>query len=95
MTYSNEEFDNSVNVLGNCWKCNQPRHMRRNCLVLGQSRTRYNGRENKDVHCYNCDKTEHYSRDCQLPERTRKNQGSELTVYRVKRIEQEIDVGAQ
>ena len=38
MTYSEEDFDYTVNPLGHCWKCNQPGHMRIRCPKLGKSK---------------------------------------------------------
>ena len=38
MTYSEEDFDYTVNPLGHCWKCNQPGHVRIKCPKLGKSR---------------------------------------------------------
>ena len=38
MTYSEEDFDYTVNPLGHCWKCNQPGHERIKCPKLGKSR---------------------------------------------------------
>ena len=38
MTYSEEDFDYTFNLLGQCWKCNQPGHVRIKCPKLGKSR---------------------------------------------------------
>ena len=89
MTYSNEEFDNTVNPMGHCWECNQPEHVKINCPDLGQSRTSYRGGLDKDVFCYNCNKHGHYSRNCLLPNRPRKDQKSGLTRETANKIAKE------
>ena len=74
MTYSNEEFNYTVNLLGHCWECNQPGHVRIKCPDLGQSRMSYRGGQDEDVRCYNCDKYGHCYRDCRLSNRKTKDQ---------------------
>ena len=79
MTYSNEEFNYTVNPLGHCWECNQPGHVRIKCPDLGQSRTNYRGGQDQDEDvCY------------LLPKRMRKEQRSQLLEEDVERIFWEV-----
>ena len=86
MTYSYEEFNYTVNLLGHCWEGNQPGNVRIKCPDLGQSRTSYREGQDEDICCYNCNKYGHCSRDCRLPNRTRKDQEPVLTEGEIRKI---------
>ena len=75
MTYSNY----TVNLLGHCWECNQPGHVRIKCPDLGQSRTSYMGGQDQDVDVH-----------CLLPKRTRKEQRSKVFEEDAERIFWEV-----
>ena len=89
-TYSEEDFNYTVNPLGHCWQCNQPGHVRIDCPKLEQPRMSNKRRKNEDVCCYNCKECRHYARDCRLPKRMRKEQRSLGVEDKVRRIFWEV-----
>ena len=69
-----DELADKINHLGNCYGCNKPGHVLRDCADKNGSRytprNNYNKgprRDSRDIKCYNCNKTGHYSRDCRGP----------------------------
>ena len=69
-----DELADKINHLGNCYGCNKPGHVLRDCAEKNGSRytprNNYNKgprRDSRDIKCYNCNKTGHYSRDCRGP----------------------------
>ena len=71
-----EECEDKLNHLGNCYGCNKPGHMMRDCTEKKNTnnsfRNNYNKgprRDSRDITCYNCDKKGHFARDCRGPKR--------------------------
>ena len=52
------ECDDTINYLGNCYRCNKPRHVKRDCLENIQTQTQaqssYNRGQKREVICFNC-----------------------------------------
>ena len=65
------DCEDTLNVLGNCYSCNKPEHMKRDCLNQTQAQTSYNRGPERQFNCYNCDKHGHLARDCHLPKKNR------------------------
>ena len=80
----------ALNALGNCYACNKPGHMKRDCFNQTQARTSYNGGQKIEVNCYNCNKRGHMARDCRLPKKN-KGMGASMTTE-IKKICQEMMV---
>ena len=69
-----DELADKINHLGNCYRCNKPGHVLRDCADKNSSRytsrNNYNKgprRDSRDITCYNCDKKGHFARDCRGP----------------------------
>ena len=64
-----------LNYLGNCYGCNKPGHILRDCAEKNSHnpvRNNYNKgprRDSRDITCYNCDKKGHYPPDCRGPKK--------------------------
>ena len=58
---------------GNCYGCNKPGHLKRNCPEETSTQTQAQSSDNKgqrkEVICFNCDKTGHYARQCRGPKK--------------------------
>ena len=53
------DCEDILNALSNCYTCNKPRHVKRDCLNQTQARTSYNGGQKREFNCYNCNKCGH------------------------------------
>ena len=62
------ECEDTLNHLGNCYGCNKPGHLKRDCSektnTQAQARSSSNRKQRKEVICFNCDKTGHFARQC-------------------------------
>ena len=62
--------------LGNCYGCNKPGHLKRNCLEGNSTQTQARYSDNrgsrKDPICFNCDKPGHFARQCRGPKKNYK-----------------------
>ena len=72
-----DELADKINHLGNCYGCNKPGHVLRDCAEKNsnryQIRNNYNKgprRDSRDIICYNCDKKGHVSRECRGPKKS-------------------------
>ena len=43
-------------VIGQCYDCNKPGHVKKNCLNETQAQTSYNRGPKREFSCYNCNK---------------------------------------
>ena len=70
------ECEDTLNHLGNCYGCNKPGHLKRNCLegnsTQAQAWSSDNRGQRKEVTCFNCDKTGHYARQSRGPKKNYK-----------------------
>ena len=57
------DCENTLNALGNCYECNKPRHVKKDCLEKSSAQSNYNRGQKREFSCYNCDKKEHIARD--------------------------------
>ena len=65
------DCEDTLNALGNCYACNKPWHVKRDCLEQIQAQTSYNRGPKREFICYNCDKKGHLARDCLGAKRNR------------------------
>ena len=67
------ECEDTLNHLGNCYGCNKPGYLKRDCLernsTQAQARSRNNRGQRKEVICFNSDKTGHFARNCRGPKK--------------------------
>ena len=67
------ECEDTLNHLGNCYGCNKPGHLKRDCSektnTQAQARSSSNRKQRKEVICFNCDKTGHFARQCRGPKK--------------------------
>ena len=60
------ECEDTLNYLENCYGCNNPEHLKRNCpegnSTQAQAQSSDNRGQRKEIICFNCDKTGHFVR---------------------------------
>ena len=68
-----DECEDTLNHLGNCYGCNKPKHLKRDCKeknsTQAQARSSFNRGQKKEVICFNCDKAGHFARQCRVPKK--------------------------
>ena len=68
-----EECECTINHLGNCYGCNKPGHLQRDCTektsTQAQARSSSNRGQRKEVICFNCDKPGHFAMQCRGPKK--------------------------
>ena len=71
-----DEYEDTLNQLGNCYSCNKPGHLKRDCAektsTQPQAWSSFNRRQKKEVICFNCDKTGNFARQCRGPKKNYK-----------------------
>ena len=71
-----DECEVTLNHMGNCYGCNKPGHLKRDCTektsTQAQARSSFNRGQKKEVICFNCDKTGHFARQCRGPKKNYK-----------------------
>ena len=65
------DCEDTLIALGNCYACNKPRNVERDCPEQTQAQTSYNRGPKRDFSCYNCNKKWHLARDCRAPKKNR------------------------
>ena len=65
------DWEDTLNALDNCYTCNKPRHVKRDCPEQTNAQPSYNRGTKRDFGCYNCDKKGHLARDCRGPKRNK------------------------
>ena len=72
------ECEDTLNYLGNCYGCNKPGHVKRDCLEKNRTQTQaqssYNRGQKREVICFNCEMKGHMAQDCRGP---KKNKGGD------------------
>ena len=62
------ECEDTLNHLGNCYGCNKPGHLKRDCQernsTQAQAQSSGTRGQRKEVICFKCDKTGHFARNC-------------------------------
>ena len=70
------ECEDTLNHLGNCYGCNKPGHVKRDCSEKNRTQTQaqssYNRGQRREVICFNCNKKGHMAQDFREP---KKNKG--------------------
>ena len=73
------ECEDTLNHLGNCYGCNKPGHLKRDCMektsTQAQARSSFNRGQKKEVICFNCNKAGHFARQCWGPKKDYKQYG--------------------
>ena len=53
------DWEDTLNALSNCFECNKPGHVKRDCPVKTHTQSNYNRGQKRELSCYNCDKKGH------------------------------------
>ena len=73
--------EDTLNHLGNCYGCNKPGHLKRNCPEGNSTQTqaRYSDSRGsrKDAICFNCNKPGHFARQCRGPKNYKRDNPQE------------------
>ena len=90
-----DELADKINHLGNCYGCNKPGHVMRDCTDKNSSRytprNNYNKgprRDSRDITCYNCDKKGHFARDCRGPRRNHRRDEPQDRETSIKKVQE-------
>ena len=88
-----KECEDALNHLGNCYGCNKPGHLKRNCPEGNNTQTQARNSDNrgprKEAICFNCDKPRHYARQCRGPKKNYKRDNPQEK-ERIMKIVQEM-----
>ena len=87
------ECEDTLNHLGNCYGCNKPGHLKRNCPEGNSTQTQARYSDNrgarKESICFNCDKPGHFARQCRGPKKNYKRDNPQEK-ERIMKIVQEM-----
>ena len=85
------ECEDALNHLGNCYSCNKPGHLKKDCPernnTQAQTRSSNSRGQRREVICFNCDKTGHFARQCRGPKKNYRRdnpQGTEKLLKTIK-----------
>ena len=87
------ECEDTHNHLGNCYACNKPGQVKRDCLEKNRTQTQaqssHNRGQRREVICINCNKKGHMAQDCRGP---KKNKGNDnpLDTEKILKMAQEL-----
>ena len=89
-----DELADKINHLGNCYGCNKPGHVLKDCADKGYTiRNNYNKgprRDSRDITCYNCDKKGHFARDCRGPKKNYRRDEPQDREALVKKLQEQM-----
>ena len=87
------ECEDTLNHLGNCYGCNKPGHLKRNCPEGNSTQTQARNSDNrgarKESICFNCNKPGHFARQCRGPKKNYKRNNPQEK-ERIMKIVQEM-----
>ena len=94
-TIFDTDCEDTLNVLGNCFECNKPGHVRRDCTEKTQTQTQaqssYNRAQRREIIYFNCAKKGHMARDCRGPKKN-KGHNNPMETEKIMKIVQEMMV---